>query len=80
MAGDALRDYLHDQIDGLPSDVLAEVVDFTAFVLARRGNGDQYSDWTDQDWQAFALEQLQRNSGDEEVEYSLDDAREVFRR
>ena len=80
MGTNALRDFLHDQIDGLPSDVLAEVADFTAFVLARRRNGNQYADWSSADWRAFALEQLQRDGGEEEVEYSLDDAREVYPR
>lgn len=79
MAGDPLRAELHQQIDALPVDLLAEVADFTAFVLARRRLGGSYREWTDDAWRTFALEQLLRGADDDDVAYTLADAQEVYR-
>ena len=78
MTGQPLREQLHHQIDTMPEDVLAEVADFTAFVLDRRQNGGEHRDWSDSAWRSFAAEQFLRGTEDEDVEYTLDDAREVF--
>ena len=72
-----LRKQLHYQIDEWPEDILKEVVDFAAFVLARRRYDVDFSEWTEQDWQHFTLDQLFRD-GDGEVQYTLDDAQEIY--
>jgi hypothetical protein len=78
MALEPLRDELHHQIDNLPADVLAEVADFTAFVIERRRHTGKYSEWSDAAWRSFALDQLLRDADDEDVEYTLDDAEEIY--
>lgn len=71
-----LREQLHRQIDDLPDEVVEQIADFALFVMARRKLTSEYADWEDGQWQAFVLEQLLRE--DDEVEYSLEDAEEVF--
>ncbi len=76
MATNLLRQQLQRQIEHLPDDVLQEVADFMAFVLARRRYGVTIDDWDDETWQRMALEQFFRE--EDEVEYSLEDAVEVY--
>jgi hypothetical protein len=45
--------------------------------MARRQFNKRYTDWSNQEWQAFALEQLLRDG--DEVEYTLDDAKEIYK-
>lgn len=71
-----LREQLHKQIDRLPDDVVEQIADFTSFLIARRKFSQGYSDWNKADWQAFTLEQFFRD--DDEVEYSLEDAQEIY--
>jgi hypothetical protein len=71
------RDELRRQLDFLPDDMLQEVADFVAFILARRGKLD-YENWTEQEWQSFSATQFLKEADD--VEYSLDDAEEVYKR
>jgi len=71
-----LRRQVQQQIETLPDDVLREVADFMAFVLARRRWEDVIDDWDDESWQKMALEQFFR---EESAEYSLDDAVEVYK-
>jgi hypothetical protein len=77
MATNLLREQLQRQLDVLPDDILAEVADFTAFILARRNIPIIYSDWTQREWQSFTLGQFLRES-DSDVEYTLEDAEEVY--
>ena len=72
----SLREQMHQQLDALPDEIVHEVAEFMAFVLARRRMTQPYADWTDDDWQQFALAQFVRET-DNDVEYTLDDAREV---
>ena len=71
-----IREQLHKQIDNLPDDVVQQIADFTLFVMARRKLSSAYVDWSDNQWQDFALGQFFRE--EDEVEYSLDDAQEVY--
>ncbi len=71
------REQLHKQIDKLPDDIVEQIADFTFFVMARRELEPLYADWTSSQWQNFSLEQLFREN--DEVEYSLEDAQEVYR-
>jgi hypothetical protein len=72
----SIREQLHQQIDTLPDDLIQFVADFIAFIIARRQKSVSYVDWERQEWQDFGLGQFLRE--DDEVEYSLDDAQEIF--
>jgi hypothetical protein len=70
------RSQLHRLIDQLPDDLVEEIVDFTLFLMARRQISPDYEDWKNKDWQDFVLEQF--FCEDDEVEYLLEDAQEIF--
>lgn len=72
-----VREQLSRQIDVLPDDVVEQIADFALFVMARRQIRPLYADWGNTDWQDFVLGQFFRE--DDEVEYSLNDAKEVYR-
>ena len=72
----ATREQLYKQIGSLPDDIVEQIADFTLFVMARRQITPDYMDWNSDQWQDFALGQLYRE--DDEVEYSLKDAREIY--
>ena len=74
----AIREQLRRQIDSLPDDLLAEIADFAAFILARRQGTSTYADWSESEWHKFSLGQFLREADD--VEYTLADAEEVYRR
>lgn len=70
-----MREQLCKQINNLPDDVVEQIADFL-FVMAKRRISPSYMDWDGTQWQDFALGQLFRE--DEEVEYSLKDAQEIY--
>ena len=70
------REQLQKQIDTLPDDIIQQIADFTFFVMARRKIDPLYADWDNNQWQDFSLEQLFREN--DEVEYSLEDAQEIY--
>jgi hypothetical protein len=78
MATTAIREQLHRQLDTLPDDLLVEIADFAAFILARRQGTSTYADWSEGEWHRFSLGQFLREADD--VEYTLADAEEIFRR
>ena len=78
MIASSMRDQLHRQLDTLPDDLLAEIADFAAFILARRQGTSTYADWLEGDWRQFALGQFLRETDD--VEYTLADAEEIYKR
>jgi hypothetical protein len=71
------RDQLHKQIDLLPDDLVEQIADFALFLLAKRKAAPRYEDWNEQEWQNFSLEQFFRE--DDDVTYSVADAKEVYR-
>jgi hypothetical protein len=71
-----IREQLHRQIDRLPNDIVRQIADYTLFVMARRQIPPAYTEWNDEQWQAFTLEQFFRE--EDEVVYSLRDAQEIF--
>ncbi|MFN8490047.1 MAG: hypothetical protein U0350_20840 [Caldilineaceae bacterium] len=73
----SLREQLQHQLEVLPDDIIAEIADFTAFILARRRNNIPYSDWKQSEWKEFVLAQFLGES-DDDVEYTLEDAKEVY--
>lgn len=81
MSSQQLRDRLHRQIDALPESILVEVSDFASFLMARHEvtTGAGIGDRAEDAWRAFALEQFLRGYDDDEVEYALGDALEVYR-
>ena len=72
----AFREQLQKQIDTLPDDIVQQIADFTFFVMSRREITPLYADWDSSQWQDFSLEQFFRE--EDEVEYSLDDAQEIY--
>lgn len=71
-----VREQLHQQIDNLPDEIVQQIADFALLVMARRGISSAYVDWNNDQWQEFVLEQFFRE--EDEVEYSLEDAQEVY--
>jgi hypothetical protein len=71
------RDQLHKQIDILPDDLVEQIADFALFLLAKRKAAPSYEDWDEQQWQNFSLEQFFRE--DDDVTYTIADAKEVYR-
>ena len=76
MTNKTIRELLCKQIDDLPDDVVEQVADFALFLMTRRQIAPKYADWKSREWHAFSLEQLFRE--DDEVEYSLKDAQEIY--
>ncbi len=72
-----IREQLYRQIDSLPDDVVEQIADFALFVMARRQITPSYVEWGSNQWQDFALGQLFRE--DDEIEYSLEDAQEIYK-
>jgi hypothetical protein len=56
--------------------MVQQVSDFVLFVMARRSISSTYVDWDNDQWQDFVLEQFFRE--EDEVEYTLDDAQDVY--
>lgn len=71
-----VREQLHKYIDSLPDDIVQQISDFVLFVMARRSISSTYVDWNNDQWQDFVLEQFFRE--EDEVEYTLEDAQEVY--
>lgn len=72
----SLREKLHRQIDRLPDDLVEQIADFALFLLAKRQAAPDYENWNEADWQRFSLEQFFRE--EDEVTYSISEAREVY--
>jgi len=72
-----IREQLCRQIDSLPDDIVEQIADFTLFIMARRQIAPSYADWSNDQWQDFTLGQFFRE--DDEVEYSLKDAQEIYK-
>lgn len=77
MSNSAIREQLHKQIDNLPDEIVEQIIDFTLFVMARRKIKPLYDEWGQSQWQDFTLGQFFRD--DDEVEYTLNEAKEVYR-
>ncbi len=76
MITQATREQLHRQIEVLPDEIVNEIADFTLYIMVRRKITPMYEDWNPQQWQDFVLGQFFQETDD--VEYTLDDAREVY--
>ena len=78
MSMSQLRKQLHKRIDNLPDDIVEQIANFTLFIMAQKHIHPIYEEWQGQQWQDFALEQFFRE--DDDVEYSLQDAQEIYHR
>jgi hypothetical protein len=70
------RDQLHQQIDQLPDRIVEKIANFTSSIITEQDNRPEYSNWENKDWQEFSL-QIFLND-DDEIEYSLKDAQEIY--
>ena len=71
-----LRKQLQEQIDKLPDDLVEQIADFTHFVMKRRNLKPEYADWDESQWELVAINQFFKD--EDEVEYTLNDAQEVY--
>lgn len=76
MASKNIREQLYKQIERLPDEVVEQIADFTLFVMSRRQISPSYAEWGHTQWQAFTLEQFFQE--EDEVEYTMEDAQEIY--
>jgi hypothetical protein len=77
MNSSLLRDRLHKEIDQLPDEIVKQIADFTLLLMERHNVAPVYDDWEQEEWQNFAWAQFFRE--DDDVEYTIKDAKEVYR-
>ena len=70
------REKLHQQIDNLP-DSIVELIDKFTQILIDKQETSGYCDLESGQWQEFSLAKF--FSEDDEIEYFLEDAREVYK-
>ncbi len=71
------REKLHQQIDQLPDHIVEQIANFTSSIITQQNDPPEYSNWEDKDWQEFALQQF--FCEEDEIEYSLEDAQEIYK-
>jgi hypothetical protein len=71
-----IREELHQQIDQLPDHIVEKIANFTQLISTELNNISEYTNWQDEDWQKFSLEQFFKE--EDEIEYSLADAQEIY--
>jgi hypothetical protein len=71
-----IRQELHQQIDRLPDDIVEKIANFTRLISPEPNKISEYTNWQDEDWQKFSLEQFFKE--EDEIEYSLADAQEIY--
>ncbi|WP_107668330.1 hypothetical protein [Cyanothece sp. BG0011] len=71
-----LREQLHQQIDKLPDHIVEQIANFTRLISTQQNANPEYNDWKEEDWKKFSLEQF--FSEEDELEYSLEDAQEIY--
>jgi len=76
MTNVTLREQLHQQIDRLPDDIVQQIADFALFLAIKQKSTLDYVDWDDDQWRDFALAQFFQEA--DEIEYSLEDAQEIY--
>ena len=71
-----IREKLHQQIDNLPDSIIEMIDKFTQALIAKR-EIPEYYDWESGQWQEFSLAEF-FSEGDE-IEYFLEDAKEIYK-
>ncbi|MCA9955005.1 MAG: hypothetical protein KC434_09815 [Anaerolineales bacterium] len=77
MNNSAIREQLHKQIDRLPDELVGQIADFTMFLMTRREIKPLYDEWVHSQWQDLALSQFFRD--EDEITYTLDEAKDVYK-
>lgn len=71
------REQLHQQIDSLPDDIIEQIANLILSITTQQKiAASEYTDWESTQWQEFSLTQL--FCEDDEIEYSLEDAEEIY--
>ena len=71
------REQLHQQIDSLPDHIVEEIARLILSITTQQKiAASEYTDWQIAQWQDFSLTQL--FCEDDEIEYSLEDAEEIY--
>ena len=71
------REQLHQQIDSLPDHVVEQIASLILSITTQQKIGvSEYTDQQSTQWQDFSLTQL--FGEDDEIEYSLEDAQEIY--
>lgn len=71
------REQLHQQIDNLPDHIVEQIASLILSITTQQKIGvSEYTDWQSTQWQDFSLMQL--FCEDDEIEYSLEDAEEIY--
>ena len=71
------REQLHQQIDSLPDHIVEQIASLILSITTQQKIGvSEYTDWQSTQWQDFSLTQL--FGEDDEIEYSLEDAQEIY--
>jgi hypothetical protein len=71
-----VREQLHQQIDQLPDHLVEQIAKFTRLISTHQNNISEYTNWQNKDWQKFSLDQF--FCEEDEIEYSLEDAQEIY--
>lgn len=71
------REQLHQQIDRLPDDIIEQIANLILSITTQQKiSVSEYTDRESSQWQEFSLTQL--FCKDDEIEYSLEDAEEIY--
>ena len=70
------RAQLHQQIDSLPDHIIEQIAKFTQ-ILTTKQEISEYGDWESGQWQEFSLARF--FGEDDEIEYFLEDAKEIYK-
>jgi hypothetical protein len=71
------REQLHQQIDSLPDHIVEQIASLILSITTQHKIlASEYTDWQSTQWQDFSLMQL--FCKDNEIEYSLEDAEEIY--
>ena len=70
------REQLHQQIDQLPDHIIEQIANFTLSIITQQSNIPEYTNWENKDWQEFSLQTF----FDDEIEYFLEDAQEIYKK
>jgi predicted Rossmann fold nucleotide-binding protein DprA/Smf involved in DNA uptake len=72
------REQLHQQIDSLPDHIVEQIANLIISITTQQKIAvSEYTDWQNIQWQEFSLTQFFRE--DDEIQYSLEDAEEIYK-
>lgn len=76
----SLRKTLHQRIDVMPDFMVHRLATVIDIFTSRFANDAEIVDWTEEEWQSFAMKQFFRDEDDDPVVYTLNDAQEIYNR